>query len=266
MNRTLLHLTDQKVEDKRFTEPANWNPPLARQQPLVIFEDNHMLVVNKPPGMLVQGDSSGDESVVDWAKEYRKTNENKPGNVFVGLVHRLDRPVGGIVLLAKTSKSASRLSEQFRKGTVQKHYLAICHRVENRALREIYESRGPLVWVDQLVKDRTSNQVSISNDEDDNSQTAETEVSLISETRNQMALNLQPLTGRSHQLRVACASRGFPILGDRKYGSPLVIPEGLLLHAHSIDIEHPTNKERFTFQADPPKHWERFARELNLFE
>ena len=219
--------------------------------PPVLFEDNHCLVVDKPAGMLAQGDISGDPSLVDWARDYLKVKYQKPGNVFVGLVHRLDRPTSGVVLLGRTSKAASRLSEQFRLGEVAKTYLAVC---EGRANNQ----EG--IWEDDLVKDQASNTVSIARKGQEGSQIARVGYQVMFQEGNRVGVVLRPMTGRGHQLRVQLASRGLPILGDSKYGSKsrLFALDGLpriALHAARLSFRHPTKGATCEVQATLPSDW-----------
>ena len=219
--------------------------------PAVLFEDNHCLVVDKPAGMLSQGDITGDPSLVDWAHAYLKVKYAKPGNVFVGLVHRLDRPTSGVVLLARTSKAASRLAEQFRDGRVQKTYLAVC---EGRAAE-----RGG-VWEDRLIKDQGANKVAIAEGQEAGSQVALVDFEVAFEGGQTVGIILRPRTGRGHQLRVQLASRGLPIAGDAKYGAKtrLLAADGLpriALHAARLEFTHPTRGETCAVQAPLPSDW-----------
>ncbi len=219
--------------------------------PTILHEDNHCLVVDKPAGMLAQGDISGDFSLVDWVGDYLKLKYQKPGNVFVGLVHRLDRPTSGVVLLARTSKAASRLSEQFRIGVVAKTYLAVC---EGRA----GDRQG--VWEDELIKDHASNTVSIARKGQTGSQVARVGYEVVYEMANTVGVILRPLTGRGHQLRVQLAARGLPIVGDGKYGSKsrLIANDGLpriALHAARLSFKHPTKAATCEVQAALPSDW-----------
>jgi 23S rRNA pseudouridine1911/1915/1917 synthase len=217
----------------------------------VLYEDNHCLAVNKPAGLLSQGDASGEPSLVDMAAQYLKTQYAKPGNVYVGLLHRLDRPTSGVVLLARTSKAAGRLSAQFRSGTISKLYWAI---VEGAPL----EPEGE--WVDMIEKDAERNRSDIVLDESQSSKEARVAFRVLKRWRRFAKLELQPATGRSHQLRVQLARRGLPIVGDRKYGaqSPLRAVDGhfrIALHAGQLTFTHPTRAEVISVAAPVPRDW-----------
>ena len=220
----------------------------------ILHEDNHCLVVNKPAGLLTQGDATGDETVVSLARAYLKDRYQKPGNVFVGLVHRLDRPTSGVVVLARTSKGASRLSEQFRAGTVRKTYWAI---VEGEPDPPVGE------WVDRLEKDRELNRVRVVEDEVDDDpagQEARVAYRRLRKVGRDTLIELRPMTGRGHQLRVQLASRGMPIAGDRKYGSNVRVSASdggsrILLHAKEIVFTHPTTREEISIAASLPEDW-----------
>ncbi|MFO0956737.1 MAG: RluA family pseudouridine synthase [Isosphaeraceae bacterium] len=216
----------------------------------ILFEDNHCFAVNKPAGMLSQGDITGDPSLVDRAAEYLKVAYNKPGNVFVGLVHRLDRPVSGVVLLARTSKAAERLSGQFREGRVRKVYRAI---VEG----QWPEDAG--VWTDRIGKDRFANR-SRTVDPVEYGKEATLAYRVISRTPTTTTFELQPRTGRGHQIRVQLADRGLPILGDRKYGSKRLVRaldggHRIALHASALEFRHPTLGEVIGLTATEPADW-----------
>jgi 23S rRNA pseudouridine1911/1915/1917 synthase len=214
----------------------------------ILFEDNHCLVVDKPAGMLTQGDATGDASLVDWARGDLKRRYAKQGNVFVGLVHRLDRPVSGVVLLAKTSKAAARLSEQFRAGTVEKVYEAV---VEGRAADDQGE------WTDRLVKDEAHNVVRTTRTGGIEARLA---FRVLKRSARTTTLELRPITGRSHQLRVQLASRGLPIVGDRKYGATTALRAGdgglrIALHARKLTFTHPTTRARLSVESPVPGDW-----------
>jgi 23S rRNA pseudouridine1911/1915/1917 synthase len=217
----------------------------------VLFEDNHCLAVNKPAGLLSQGDETGDTSLVDWARDYLKARYRKPGNVYVGLIHRLDRPTSGVVLLARTSKAASRLSEQFRAGTVSKTYWAI---VEG----ELAGIEGR--WDDVLEKDSQANRVRVRDQAEGGGQEARVEFRVLRRGPGFTKLELRPATGRSHQLRVQLASRGLPIAGDTKYGARTVLDaedgrRRIALHARELAFTHPTRGEAISVVAPVPADW-----------
>lgn len=214
----------------------------------VLFEDNHCLVVDKPAGLLTMGDSSGQPTLVDAARDYLKHKYNKPGNVFVGVVHRLDRPVSGVVLFARTSKGASRLSEQFRLRTVEKTY---------HALVEGNVSPSDGILRDRLVKDRARNVVAVVDDDDDDGQDCVLAYRRLRKSGRLTLVEIRPETGRSHQIRVQLSNHGWPIAGDKKYGSKIQVDGFIGLHAASLTFQHPTSKETITVSADVPRAWSR---------
>lgn len=213
----------------------------------VLFEDNHLCIIDKPAGLLAQADRSREPDLLNLVKDYRKNREHKPGNVYVGLVHRLDRPVSGIIVFAKTSKSASRLSEQWRSRTVRKSYLAL---VAANGARKLPQPGPSVVWTDDL--ERTS-----PDDQDDAPiiQHCETRCRCDSISAEIALLELDPMTGRKHQLRRQLAYRGLPILGDQQYGSRRPWPDGIALHACRLEIDHPTRPVRVAVSCPPPKPW-----------
>ena len=221
----------------------------------VLFEDNHCLAVLKPAGVLTMGDRTGDESLVDLAREYLRQKYDKPGNVFVGVVHRLDRPVSGVLLFARTSKAAARLSEQFRKHTVRKVYHCV---VEGRPK----EPTGELV--DWLAKDESQNRSRVSQgsgaggQESEEGKLSRLNYRCLKSVGSLSVLEIELLTGRSHQIRVQLSSRGLPICGDAKYGSKTKLDGWLALHADSLTFEHPTQHEPITVTAPHPAEWKRF--------
>lgn len=206
------------------------------------------------------GDRTGDVSMVDLVRDYLRRKYDKPGNVFVGVVHRLDRSVSGVLLLARTSKSAARLSEQFRKHTVRKVYHCV---VEGRPPKPTGE------LVDWLVKDEAKNLSRAVRKPEIRNQTSEDEgkhsrlnYRCLKTTGSVSLLEIELLTGRSHQIRVQLSSRGWPICGDAKYGSRTKLDGWLALHAESLTFEHPTQREPITVTAPHPSEWKRFRWDL----
>lgn len=210
----------------------------------VIYEDNHLIAVNKRSGDIVQGDKTGDEPLSEKVKRYLKEKYHKPGNVFCGVIHRLDRPVSGIVLFAKTSKALSRMNELFRERDVQKVYWAI---VRERPEPE----QGKLV--NYLVKDEKNNRSRAVGAGNKAALKSELEYKVIAHTDNYFLLEVNPSTGRHHQIRVQLAAMGCPIKGDLKYGFARSNKDGSIsLHARKLVFEHPVSKEKVAIVAEPP--------------
>ena len=208
----------------------------------VLYEDNHLLVVNKSAGLTTQGAAAGEDSLVSRAKEYLKEKYRKPGNVYVGVVSRLDALVTGVVVLARTSKAAARLSEQFREAEVAKTYWAV---VEGTPA-----SHGTLV--DCLVKDERQKKVIVV----DRSHGQEARLQfrrLASLSPNQTLLEVKLETGRKHQIRVHLADKGHPIVGDKNYGSRLNPIRRLALHGAHLEFKHPASGKRMSFDSNYPK-------------
>ncbi len=218
----------------------------------VIYEDNHLLIVNKDAGILVQGDQTGDEPLVERCKRYIKEKYGKPGEVFLGVVHRLDRPVSGIVVLARTSKSLERMNKLFREKETNKIYWAI---VGNRPKT----TTGTLIhW---LLKDEKKNKTTAFSRETHGALRSELHYTLIEQRNGLFLLEINPITGRPHQIRVQLASMGCPIKGDLKYGFPEANEDGnICLHARKLSFVHPVKKEAMTFEAPLPDktYWHLF--------
>jgi 23S rRNA pseudouridine1911/1915/1917 synthase len=211
-----------------------------------IYEDNHLLVVNKPSGLLVQGDNTGDVTLPNLAKEFLKEKYNKPGNIFCGVVHRLDRPVSGVVVLAKTSKGLERMNALFKTRDIQKIYWAITEKKPSNI-------EGTLIhW---LLKDAQKNVVKAYHKEVAGSQFAQLSYSYVKSIGNLHLIEVRPLTGRSHQIRVQLASMGCVIVGDLKYGAKSPNPDaGICLHARRLVFEHPIKLEPIDITAELPKN------------
>lgn len=208
----------------------------------VIYEDNHLLVVEKPIDIPVQEDSSKDIDMITILKEYRKEKENKKGDAYIGLVHRLDRPVGGIMVFAKTSKAASRLSDEIRTNNFHKTYIAVV--TGNLPKKGTFE--------DYLIKDQKQNKSYITTKEKGKYSCLEYQVLGAKDNLSLVKINL--ITGRSHQIRVQFASRNHPLIGDSKYGNnPNNI--NIALFAKELSFTHPTTKERLKFTLDKPNRY-----------
>jgi 23S rRNA pseudouridine1911/1915/1917 synthase len=212
----------------------------------ILYEDNHLLVVEKPINIPVQEDNSKDLDFLTMLKNFIKKRDNKPGNVYLGLVHRLDRPVGGVMVFAKTSKCASRLSEQIRNRTFKKTYLAI---VEGKI-----NNKG--TFIDKLLKDTKTNIVKV----DKMGKEAILDYELIEYKDNYSLVKINLKTGRSHQIRVQFSSHGYPLYGDQKYNNNSKIGEQIALFSNSITFNHPITKEIMTFKLQIPnrKPWQIF--------
>lgn len=218
----------------------------------VVFEDNHLIIVNKKSGVLVQGDNTGDIPLSELVKGYLKEKYNKPGNVFAGVVHRIDRPVSGLVMLARTSKALERMNKAFSEKDVQKTYWAV---VKNQPA----ESEGTLVhW---LTKDAKKNTAKAYIKEVDGSKKSELNYKVIGKTDTYYLLEVSPLTGRPHQIRCQLAAMGCPIKGDLKYGFPRSNEGGgISLHAYQLAFTHPVSLEKMLVTAPLPedKFWQHF--------
>lgn len=219
----------------------------------IIYEDNHIIVVNKKAGIPVQGDESGDISLFDIVQQYIKEKYNKPGAVYLGLVHRIDRPVAGLVLLAKTSKASSRLSEMFRERKIKKTYLAICE-------RQPPELEGTII--NYIWKDKDANRAYCYDKEKKGSKLAELNYTLLREVNGHFLLEVNPITGRPHQIRAQLSNMGCVIVGDTKYGSKMPINDrSLCLLAWKLEFIHPVKLTKMEIMAPFPanKFWQRFG-------
>jgi len=208
----------------------------------ILYIDNHLLVVCKPAGMLVQGDKTGDPTLLERARSYIKQEFNKPGNVYLGLVHRLDRPVSGVVVLARTSKAAGRLSRQIRNKEIEKRYWALVEGnppQQNRLVDDIQREGA----TSKIVEKGTG-------------KTAEMRYQRLMHSKGISLLEVDLVTGRHHQIRLQLANMGFPIIGDFRYGSKLKFPNrSIALHARSIQLLHPVQLKKVLFEAEPADYW-----------
>ncbi|SHM38020.1 RluA family pseudouridine synthase [Gracilibacillus kekensis] len=219
-----------------------------------LHEDNHLLMVEKPVNIPVQLDESNDKDLLSILKEDIKIRYQKPGNVYLGLVHRLDRPVGGAMVFAKTSKAASRLSDSIRKNELTKTYLAV--------VRGVPKPTDHLV--DFLYKDVQKNIVGVSSKKNKKAKKAMLDYQVLASGNGLSLVKINLLTGRSHQIRVQFASRGFPLYGDQKYGNKVNKPgQQIALWSHEVGFIHPIRKEETKVVSYPPSehpwtNWEQF--------
>lgn len=219
----------------------------------ILYEDNHLIIINKLCGELVQGDETGDLTLADMVKEYLRTTYNKQGNVYLGIPHRLDRPTSGIVVYAKTEKALIRLNELFKGSSVKKTYWAIVDRMPN-------QSEGTLVHY--IIRDTRTNKSVALSVEKNGGKLAKLDYKVIAASKNYFLVEINLHTGRHHQIRAQLAAIGLHIKGDLKYGAPRSNPDGgICLHARSISFTHPVKKEEISLVASPPSDalWDAFA-------
>lgn len=218
-------------------------------KPVVIYEDNHLLGVVKPGGMLIQGDRTGDRTLLEACKIYLKEKYGKPGNVFLGLVHRIDRPVSGVVLFARTSKAASRVTAEFSQRRVRKTYFAVLE-------GEVEEDQGELVH--HIERAHLRSRIVLAGPR---AREARLAFEVLGRGGSSTLVEIDPLTGRHHQIRVQLASIGHPVAGDLKYGASAPLDDKTIaLHAGMLVVRHPTRDEEIKLSAPPPEHppWNRF--------
>ncbi len=224
----------------------------------ILYEDNHLLIVNKAPGEIVQGDKTGDATLADAAKAYIKEKYHKPGEVFLGIPHRLDRPTSGVVVLARTSKALTRMTAMFRDGKVSKTYHAIVPRIAPNASNKVETVRHEdnSVWYrleHYLTRNEKQNKSYVSDKERPGSKHAILEWHELNHGDRYSLLEVRLLTGRHHQIRCQLAAIGLPIKGDLKYGAPRSNPDGsICLHARTIAFEHPVSHEQISVTAPYP--------------
>lgn len=210
----------------------------------VIYEDNHLIAINKPAGMLVQGDETGDTPLSDLVKDYIKEKYNKPGKVYLGVLHRIDRPVSGIVLFARNSKTAERMSKKFAERDIQKTYLAIV---------EGHPEKSEATLIHYLVKNPNTNKVKYFRRPHEGALLAELDYKVVKEKGRFSLLEVHPHTGRPHQIRVQLSAIDCPIAGDVKYGaSDGMDNRRIQLHSYRLAFEHPSTKEPVSIEAAAP--------------
>ena len=213
----------------------------------ILYEDNHLLLVEKPVNVPVQGDDSRDADLLTLLKEDIKVRYQKPGNVYLGLVHRLDRPVGGAMVFAKTSKAASRLSDILRKRELERTYLAVVRGIPHK-------QKGTLEHY--LYKDTKQNKVHAVAANHADAKQAILDYEVISSTEQLSLLSIRLHTGRSHQIRVQLSTSGYPLYGDQKYGQHVNRPgQQIALWSHKLEFVHPTTKETIEVQSQPPNEY-----------
>ncbi|UOU99559.1 RNA pseudouridine synthase [Chryseobacterium daecheongense] len=212
----------------------------------IVYEDNHLLVINKKVGQLVQGDKTGDESLLESIKNFIKIRDNKPGNVFLGLVHRIDRPTSGLVIYAKTSKALSRLTQMVKNREIKKTYWAV-------VTKEMISQTQRLVHY--LKKNEKNNKAIVFPKATDGAKEAILTYTIIKNLDNYLLLEVDLETGRHHQIRAQLSKIGVPIKGDLKYGSPRSNPDGgIHLHARKLEFIHPVTKEKIEIVATVPQN------------
>jgi 23S rRNA pseudouridine1911/1915/1917 synthase len=224
--------------------PERSNP----MEPSIIFEDNHLLVLNKPAGWLVQADRTGDLTLTDWGKTYLKEKYAKPGAVYLHPAHRIDRPVSGAVLFGRTDKALGRLTTLFKDRKIQKTYLALTLHAPGSESGELRH---------YLLKDEKRNTVEVFNKPRSDAKESITRYEILEKIGNLYLLKMEPITGRPHQIRAQLHAIGCPILGDLKYGASEALPDvSIGLHCRSMEFIHPVRLEKVNLEADlPEKEW-----------
>jgi 23S rRNA pseudouridine1911/1915/1917 synthase len=217
----------------------------------ILYEDNHLIAINKQAGVLVQGDDTGDEPLSEKVKQYIQQKYQKPGAAFLGVVHRLDRPVSGVVVFARTSKALERMNALFQKRETQKTYWAIA---------DTKPKQSQAVLVHWLRKNEQTNKVTLFDRETSDALRCELSYRVLKEKDGLFLLEVLPVTGRSHQIRAQLASMGCPIVGDLKYGSKEALGQSICLHARQLQFVHPVKKEETIIAASPPTNefWKLF--------
>ncbi len=230
---------------------------MSNMKPEIIYEDNHVIVVNKPAGMLSQGDDTGDLDLHTYLKSYVKEKYNKPGDAYIGLVHRLDRPVSGLMVFARTSKAAARLTNQVKTLKMHKEYLCVC------------EGTPPDgKWVHWLYKDKRTNTTTVMRDGARGAKRASLECRVLYTEDNESICHVHLYTGRSHQIRVQFLEQGSPLWGDQKYNPNVKKDEWIALMSWRLTFWHPTKNDKMTFTLDVPDSmpWIKYKYMIDLDE
>ncbi len=225
---------------------------MSDQQLKILYEDNHIIVVLKPQNVASCPDESGDESLFDMVKEYIRVSCNKQGNVYLGLVHRLDRPTGGVMVFARTSKAAGRLGEQMSSGDFEKKYLTVLVGAPHPPFGKLTQ------W---LKKNTVNNMVYLCPQGTDGAKLASLDYRVLEEKEGLALTEVKLHTGRSHQIRVQMAGVAHPVYGDMRYGGEKAVKGKLALWAYSLSFTHPVTKERMRFLSEPPTNespWSKF--------
>ena len=225
---------------------------MTKEELVVLYEDNHIIVVFKPQNVPCCEDPTGDKDLLTIIKEYVKEKESKPGNVYIGLVHRLDRVTGGVMVYAKSSKAAGRLGEQMKEGDFEKKYLTVLvgSPKEKKAVLSDYMKKNPV-----------NNMVYVCPQTVEGAKFAELDYKVLDERKNLSLVAVKLHTGRTHQIRVQFASRGTPVYGDMRYGGERAVKGKIALWAASLTFSHPVSKERLSFKVEPPldgEPWNKF--------
>jgi 23S rRNA pseudouridine1911/1915/1917 synthase len=212
----------------------------------ILYEDNHLLVLNKPAGIATMGIPGSAPTLLSVAKEYVKQKYHKPGNVYLGIMSRLDAPVTGVVVLARTSKAAARMTEQFRGHAVQKTYWALVADTPHPASGH---------YLDWIIQDARHRRMHVVDRDTPGAKEARLAYRTLADSRRMSMLEIDLETGRKHQIRLQMAHHGYPIIGDRKYGSQIRFPLGIALHARRLVVTHPVRGDAMVFEAPLPESW-----------
>lgn len=240
-----------------YSKPVLKEVIMENNELTILYEDNHVIVVLKPQNVACCPDESGDDNLLDCVKRYLKTAYNKQGNAYAGLVHRLDRPTGGVMVYAKTSKAASRLSEQMRSGGFEKRYLAVLCGAP---------SQKSATLENYLRKNSVNNTVYVCTQTEEGAKFASLDYEIKEEREGLALAEINLNTGRTHQIRVQFSSVNCPVYGDMRYGGEKAVKGKLALWAYSLRFTHPTTGEKLRFMAEPPKEtapWNKFDIKLN---